>query len=212
MKKRLHLKDNHGFTLVELIVVLVILAVLAAVLVPALLGYIDRAKVSQDVISAKNCMTATQAELSALYATADTNTGKHTILTDTAAFSNNNQDVEAAKSEFAKKIFKTADETPYLYVVGVGNYDMYIADKPHYPYTVYLAMYQKTADSQLLIYDGTNWTTTYPKNSAYDGQNVLKKNGVKLQLYILANAGGRGAGSGSMSIWDYMKKLLNFKE
>ena len=35
---------NKGFTLVELIVVLVILALLAALLVPALLGYIDKAK------------------------------------------------------------------------------------------------------------------------------------------------------------------------
>ena len=37
-------KKDKGFTLVELIVVLVILAILAAILVPALLGYIDRAK------------------------------------------------------------------------------------------------------------------------------------------------------------------------
>ena len=40
MKK---MKENKGFTLVELIVVIVILAILAAILVPALLGYIDRA-------------------------------------------------------------------------------------------------------------------------------------------------------------------------
>ena len=33
-----------GFTLVELIVVLVILAILAALLIPALTGYIDKAK------------------------------------------------------------------------------------------------------------------------------------------------------------------------
>lgn len=38
------LKEKKGFTLVELIVVLVILAILAALLVPALTGYIDRAK------------------------------------------------------------------------------------------------------------------------------------------------------------------------
>ena len=39
--------NNKGFTLVELIVVLVILAILAAILVPALLGYIDKAKEGQ---------------------------------------------------------------------------------------------------------------------------------------------------------------------
>jgi type IV pilus assembly protein PilA len=37
-------KGRKGFTLVELIVVLVILAILAALLVPALTGYIDKAK------------------------------------------------------------------------------------------------------------------------------------------------------------------------
>ena len=38
------IKKKRGFTLVELIVVLVILAILAALLVPALTGYIDKAK------------------------------------------------------------------------------------------------------------------------------------------------------------------------
>lgn len=37
---------KRGFTLVELIVVLVILAILAALLIPALTGYIDKARKS----------------------------------------------------------------------------------------------------------------------------------------------------------------------
>lgn len=44
------MKNKKGFTLVELIVVLVILAILAALLVPALTGYIDKAK-NQAIIS-----------------------------------------------------------------------------------------------------------------------------------------------------------------
>ena len=59
--KKMQKKDNKGFTLVELIVVLVILAILAAILVPALLGYIDRAKQQQIVLNAKSCLTAAPA-------------------------------------------------------------------------------------------------------------------------------------------------------
>ena len=61
--------DNKGFTLVELIVVLVILAILAAILVPALLGYIDRAKGSQLLLNGKSVLTAAQAEYSNAYGT-----------------------------------------------------------------------------------------------------------------------------------------------
>ena len=52
--------SKKGFTLVELIVVLVILAVLAAMLVPALVGYIDKAKQEKDYQAASTCLTAAQ--------------------------------------------------------------------------------------------------------------------------------------------------------
>ena len=49
-----------GFTLVELIVVLVILAILAALLIPALTGYIDKAKDKQIVAECRQAVMAAQ--------------------------------------------------------------------------------------------------------------------------------------------------------
>ena len=55
------LKENKkGFTLVELIVVLVILAILAALLVPALTGYIDKAKEKAIIAETRQCVMAAQ--------------------------------------------------------------------------------------------------------------------------------------------------------
>ena len=61
-------KNEKGFTLVELIVVLVILAILAAILVPALLGWIDKAKEKQYVLDARSVYMAAQSLASEKYA------------------------------------------------------------------------------------------------------------------------------------------------
>lgn len=75
------LKNKKGFTLVELIVVLVILAILAALLVPALTGYIDKAREQSLTSEASMVLTAAQATVSEAYGTGDitlTNTGSDT--------------------------------------------------------------------------------------------------------------------------------------
>ena len=59
--KKVGKSSKKGFTLVELIVVLVILAILAAMLVPALVGYIDRAKKEKDFQAASTVYAASQA-------------------------------------------------------------------------------------------------------------------------------------------------------
>ena len=63
--------NNKGFTLVELIVVLVILAILAAILVPTLLGYIERAKSEKDFSTAQAVRVAVQSEIAEIYAKGD---------------------------------------------------------------------------------------------------------------------------------------------
>lgn len=64
------LKENRkkGFTLVELIVVLVILAILAALLVPALTGYIDKAREKQVIAETRQAVMAAQTLIDEAYA------------------------------------------------------------------------------------------------------------------------------------------------
>lgn len=69
--KKVGKSSKKGFTLVELIVVLVILAILAAMLVPALVGYIDRAKKEKEFQAASTVYTAAQALATEAYGKGD---------------------------------------------------------------------------------------------------------------------------------------------
>ncbi|MCC8192237.1 MAG: prepilin-type N-terminal cleavage/methylation domain-containing protein [Ruminococcus sp.] len=69
MKKLKEMKKNKkGFTLVEVIVVLVILAIMAAVLIPSLVGYIDKANENTIISETRNITTAVQTLASEAYA------------------------------------------------------------------------------------------------------------------------------------------------
>lgn len=70
-------KEQKGFTLVEMIVVLVIIAILAAITIPALLKYIDKAKDKQVVINARTAYLAAETAASEAYAAGyeDTSSG-----------------------------------------------------------------------------------------------------------------------------------------
>lgn len=60
MLKRMKQDKKKGFTLVELIVVLVILAILAALLIPALTGYINKAREKQIIAETRQAVMAAQ--------------------------------------------------------------------------------------------------------------------------------------------------------
>lgn len=68
MLNKLKKNNKKGFTLVELIVVLVILAILAALLIPALTGYIDKAKEKQIIAETRQAVMAAQTLVDEEYA------------------------------------------------------------------------------------------------------------------------------------------------
>ena len=73
-KQELQKQGKKGFTLVELIVVIVILGILAAIAVPALVGYIDKARTDGAITEAATARTALQVVLSDAYGHREMNT------------------------------------------------------------------------------------------------------------------------------------------
>ena len=228
MKMRLNDK-NKGFTLVELIVVLVILAILAAILIPALLGYIDRAREKQDVLDARNLMMATQAELTEVYAkNGDKLQWNDTILPGNDEPIGKNGDVDITGSDFAKKVLKTADmdgeNEPYVFMIAVGsNFDQEsnANDKKlskHAKYTVYYALYIKDKDSVPYYYYNGTWSKKNPRGSGGDAvdiftdRNRIKSGDLKdmrLQYYLISNKTGKDGLK--EDFWKLLKNTLDEK-
>ena len=97
-------KNRRGFTLVELIVVLVILAVLASLLIPALTGYIDRARRDQVVAETRMLHEAVQTVAGEAYASNAWQSDKNIFSLMTIA------------SKSGKKVTNPADD---------GSYDLF---------------------------------------------------------------------------------------
>lgn len=57
-------KNNKGFSLVELIIVIAIMAILAGAIAPALIRYIDKSRKSNDVSACKTIKTAVETAMS----------------------------------------------------------------------------------------------------------------------------------------------------
>ena len=139
------MKNQKGFTLVELIVVLVILAILAALLVPALTGYIDKANKEKVIATTRMVVMAAQTEISEKYGlkasgeltgTKDFGvTGAKPLKKATGAENVNNDadnikiDDIAVLAEVAKKVTDDDGKTTVNFVNGVTGIEVYYNTK-----------------------------------------------------------------------------------
>ena len=166
MKKN---NKNKGFTLVELIVVLVILAILAAILVPALLGYIDNARSKQTILNARSAMIAAQAEMSSMY-------GTKKAATDIQDASKVSPQTTSNKSVVAVADFTNLTPTCKLFEVGCSV--AYSATEKdinnlHKMYTVSWVHYQD--ETSEVWFDGKEWTDQKVDAPASGAYQVYKK-------------------------------------
>ena len=140
------MKNQKGFTLVELIVVLVILAILAALLVPALTGYIDKANKEKVIATTRMVVMAAQTEASEKYGLkADGKLSEDIELemhkgTDKVTTTDATDGIDigniAVLAEVAKNT-AAAGETPvYEFVNGVTDITVKIDTKGHVTETV----------------------------------------------------------------------------
>ena len=104
--KKLGKSSKKGFTLVELIVVLVILAVLAAMLVPALVGYIDKAKAEKEYQTASTVYAAAQAVITEAYGKNDITSGSGLITKD--GFKAASTDTSATLPDYGAEVLTLA--------------------------------------------------------------------------------------------------------
>lgn len=201
MKKRK--RRNKGFTLVELIVVLVILAILAAILIPQLLGYIDRAKQNPYILDAKNCMTAMQAQLTEMYAR-DSVVGMND---ESLVAGNPYGDVSWLGTPEAKKVLATADVNPYMLIVGLGDYTTFKDTNLHKAYTVYFVAYWPEKEKDPVFFDGTEWKSEYPWKKSGGNTFTVKGEEIKLQFYFI-----QAPQKNMSNNWNELKNHLGVKQ
>ena len=185
-------KHQKGFTLVELIVVMTILSLMAGIIVPQLLGHVDKARMDAEYDAGENCRLAAQLKLNALES--------FDILPDrdidNIKLDENSPACVQWSVDFSKDIIAMSGVDVNLLYIGVGQYCYYKGTSDVSPaYKVYYIAYQREADSPVIFYDGESWSTECPWHiSNYSAVPSLTVNGSlkKIQFLCLAAAGDYG--------------------
>ena len=204
--------SRQAFTLTELIVVLVVLALLAAVLVPALTGYIKKARRENQVETTYNARVAAQAVMTELYGLGDGNASS-TQTTD----GNNVLWYKGTDKSWGDKVLQlmdrgrgAANNEPYILIVGVGTHDPDAGLSLDEQYTVYYVALVEEEDSDAVFYINGDFFYGYPRRDngtvmttrtigGKNFRNTIIYDGVEIpvQFFIISNRTGIDPNSGS---------------
>ena len=178
------MKKKKGFTLVELIVVLAILAILAGMLVPALTGYIDKAKNRKHMLEAKRCMTAFQTVVTEMYARGE--------LPNSIGKANGNKrssDIYWGDTEYGKEVLTLSECEPTTLIIGAGRSDLY-TDSPEKICKIGFVAYWPGNNDDAIFFDGTNWTNDYPWKKEFGNKFVVDGEEIDIQCFIIRSNRG----------------------
>lgn len=151
------MKNKKGFTLVELIVVLVILAILAALLIPALTGYIDKAREQSLISEGAMVLTAAQATVSEAYGTGDLKVGDGGTITVTN------------KSALASQINQLAE----LKTGASWKFDVVVGSENNYKSIKIKNLIYSDGKNSIAYNVTSNWGSTQKGVALKDAQPVI---------------------------------------
>ena len=151
MNKIRNRKNNKGFSLVELIIVIAIMAILAGILIPQFVKYISSSKVSGDIQQAENIYNAVAAQYADSQGTAPTG----------MTYDGNKHEVTAAVAEMGKAAPTCKVDSSYLF--------MYSCDSKGA-----VAVYLAPASEADKAYDATKDTKISPSIEGVDKDKWTK--------------------------------------
>ena len=212
-RNKLSSGSKRAFTLVELIVVLVILAVIAAMLVPALTGYIKRAKREHYYDEAYYARVAAQSVMQELYAAGDN------ALTNQTTDGNNVIWSSGADKKWGDRILSlmdrgrgAANNEPYIFIFGVASNKASAGQSEAAQHTVYYMAYVADENAPAVFYVNGTWMYQYPRyddspairTQSFGGENfrntiVLDGASIPLQFFIVSNR--TGINPSNVSFW-----------
>ncbi len=203
-------KSRQAFTLVELIVVLVILAVLAAMLVPALTGYIKKAKKEKYYEEAHYALVACQSIIVEYYGVgnvAGNGTANQSgqqggggsggdLRWDTGKNARNTPEEQAWGEKVLALLDRDRTTEPYLLIFGTGRANSGLDNSD--AYTVYYIAYVANANAPAIFYINGEWRFQYPTDSPavmrkQNGINYIitddgiNNNDIPIQYYVVSN-------------------------